>query len=238
MKERPILFSGEMVRAILEGRKTQTRRVLKKQPEKSTWEGLDGYRFDVRFFDDVICGTTRKHSCGVRFANRLHQREDCALWVPCPYGQPGDRLWVKEKHRLFCHSFEFVGIEYASGGADKLEHFEDRTLMPSLREIAQNNKDGSRRWKPSIFMRRWASRITLEIVSVRVERLQDITEEDAKAEGVEPYNARLHVSGRGILQNSYVSEYAMLWNDINGKGSWDANPWVWVVEFKKVEVAK
>ena len=214
MKERPILFSGEMVRAILDGRKTQTRRVLKKQPEKSTWEGLDGYRLDVRFFDDVICGTTRRHSCGVRFANRLHQREDCALWVPCPYGQTGNRLWVKE---TFCTLRD-------------TETREEKTYYRATDDIrdydivdgdgfTDERKDGTPRspWKPSLFMSRALSRITLEIVSVRVERLQEICLEDAKAEGVET-----------------TDQYAELWAKINGWESWDSSPWVFVIEFKRI----
>ena len=109
MKERPILFSGEMVKAILDGQKTQTRRVLKKQPTTSTWEGLQGYRLDVRLFEHVISKTRKDMTAGVRFAHRLEQREDRALWVPCPCGQPGDRLWVKEAHYAFGH-WEVIGV--------------------------------------------------------------------------------------------------------------------------------
>lgn len=217
MKERPILFSGEMVLAILEGRKTQTRRVLKKQPEKSTWEGLDGYRFDVRFFDDVICGTTRKHSCGVRFANRLHQRQDCALWVPCPYGQPGDRLWVKETFSAERLGGSPGNPHYGAKGSGVCINYLADDYSCNFNEPDWCDFFKHEKTMPSIFMPRWASRITLEIVSVRVERLHAITIEDAKAEGVET-----------------TDQYAELWAKINGWESWDANPWVWVIEFKKI----
>lgn len=163
MKERPILFSGPMVRAILDGRKTQTRRVVKpRQGMLDDWTGL-----------------------------------------PCPYGKPGDRLWVRET----CYFEQPHGevIYRADPGSEK-------ALDPEFTGL---------RWRPSIHMPRWASRITLEIVNVRVERLQDIRVDDARAEGV---TAKWPVHG-----------FRNLWQSINGFGSWDANPWVWVVEFRNME---
>lgn len=174
MKERPILFSAPMVRAILEGRKTMTRRVVKPQPP-ATRRG--------------------RPWCSI---------ED--LIASCPYGIPGDRLWVRE-------TFRTVG-----GG------------HPIYR--ADDNRIGVR-WKPAIHMRRVYSRILLEITDVRVERLQDITEDGAKLEGAKPS----FLDGNDIVSvvPFYRDGFMHLWNDINGPGSWDANPWVWCVSFKRLK---
>lgn len=176
MKERPILFSGEMVRSILEGRKTQTRRVM-------------------------------RHQAGAELA-----------FQNCPYGQPGDRLWVREMFAtLDCHHGQTV---YRADGEKNLA---DMT------------------WKPSIHMPRRAARLTLEIVRVRGEKLNDISEEDAEAEG-----ARRGIwCNDGVLcdpmdeddekRASFRHGYGFLWETINGPGSWDKNPWVWVVEFRRLQ---
>ncbi len=196
-KERPILFSAPMVRALLAGTKTQTRRVVKPQPE------FDG-------------------------PERLHHAE-VALWreamltLRCPYGQPGDRLWVRETWQ-------------AVNGDDRARHIVthprpnrgwiEYAATPRLDEPAY-------KWRPSIHMPRWASRITLEVTSVRVERLQDISEADALAEGV-----NVHPDHHGKPRTSIyspVQAYADLWDQINGAGSWAANPWVWAVSFKVVK---
>lgn len=187
MKERPILFSGPMVRAILEARKTQTRRIVK--PQFSVFHSIHA---------DASISTNR-------IFRGAYQR------IRCPYGQPGDRLWVretwKEKKR---HQLSYIGlpaIEYAATG---------ESVGP---------------WKPSIFMTRWASRLTLEIVRVRVERLRDISEEDAMAEGVYPMKG---IEPSGSEWESCKLGFAELWQFINGPDSWDSNPWVWVIEFKKL----
>ena len=177
-----------MVRAILEGRKTQTRRIVKPQPTYRIIEAQAG----------VTIG--------------MDKSKDGALWydangkdpgreVACPHGQPGDRLWVRETWGP------------CDGGAC-YRASERPTVVP----------DGGK-WKPSIFMPRQASRITLEIVSVRVERLQDISPDDCRAEGMPRENNDI-----GVRYG-----YGQLWNSINGKGSWDLNPWVWVIQFKRVE---
>lgn len=141
MKERPILFSGEMVRAILEGRKTQTRRVIKPQP--------DSARNSVF----VKSGFETKHGYEIK----------------CPYGQPGDRLWVRETWGLWDTD--------PKDGPERAKIF--------YRATDENRRDlRYQRWRPSIHMPRWASRINLEITNIRIERVQDITEEDAKAEGL------------------------------------------------------
>ena len=190
MTERPILFKGEMVRAILGGSKTQTRRIV-------TDESLITLRPD---------GTPGK----------VQQR--------CKFGQPGDRLWVRE-------AFLVQPDLWAAGHGPQPVHY---TV-----DVADAGQVEDYIGKPSIHMPRWASRITLEITAVRVDRLQEISEVDAKAEGIEPtmpnpghWNWRDYLIDGG--QTHAVLSYKTLWESINGPGSWDANPWVWVVEFKKV----
>lgn len=185
MKERPILFSAPMVRALLAGTKTQTRRVAKNLPHESEYEpGL----FSMMVVRD---GKLMEATGGVGMLKPL-----------CPYGQPGDRLWVRETwtewEGTFLYRADFEGCEVAW------------------------------KWTPSIHMPRKSSRITLEVTAVRVERLQDISEEDAKAEGA---GGERYI-GQGFDHCVHREAYRTLWNDINGPGSWDANPWVWVVEFK------
>jgi hypothetical protein len=182
-----------MVRAILNGQKTKTRRVVKPQP---------------RLCDNV---TRIEHHENQACDNWLAKVNEATLGIvniKCQYGQVGDRLWVKETH---CKSL-LGNVVYRSTCAG----------------IAKDNMRGGK-WKPSIFMRRVDSRITLEIVSVRVERLQEITEEDAKREGVDGY-----FGTRDNSDPAYRCAYRILWEKINGAGSWAANPWVWVVEFKRV----
>lgn len=178
MAERPILFSGEMVLAILDGRKTMTRRVVKPQPEP-----------------DTDC----PHHVGTGIERKARI---------CPYGKPGDRLWVRE---TFC-SFPDGNIFYRADN-------DERAPMKG--------------WKPSIFMPRALSRITLEIKNVRVERLQDISENDAKAEGTDGER----YLGQGFDHCVYREAFRTLWESINGPGSWESNPWVWVVEFKQITEA-
>ena len=182
MKERPILFSGPMVQAIREGRKTQTRRVVKPQPDFVN-------KLGVPFYPDG------KGPVDYRL---------------CPYGQTGDRLWVRE-------TFAQIGVE-GRGQA---------TVFRASGEFDAEKWDMPQRewkgWKPSIFMPRWASRTTLEITGVHVQRLNEISEDDAREEGWHP------ADGQGPCE-----WYEDLWNSINGPGSWGANPWVWVIEFKRI----
>ncbi len=210
MNEKPILFSGEMVRAIIAGRKTQTRRIGKCQMDGATELGVEYSRHATK--GDVAVATCRAFPDG-----------GSARWglCECPYGIPGDRLWVRE-------TFQFVhansdGQRNTFNSATPFTQNDYRWV-----EYAATPKDNEPppKWKPSIFMPRWASRIALEIVSLRVERLKDISEDDAKEEGVK-YPA-------GGPCSCYRMGYSWLWESINGKGSWDANPWVWVVTFKQV----
>ena len=190
VKERPILFFAPMVCAILEGRKSQTRRVVK-LPKDHAW-GRD-YEGQIVYRPEDICAMT-----------------DFAVdELSCPYGQLGDRLWVRETHlpkasgtiyRADFSEFEAAGLGGMYGG-----------------------------WKPSIFCKREYSRILLEITNIRVERLQDISDEDALAEGVSSDMGIRWQSGDDTPRGMFGE----LWESINGPGSWEANPWVWVIEFKK-----
>jgi len=189
-KERPILFSGEMVRAILDGRKTQTRRVIKPHPSSG-----------VRWSPVVFAGHggwTDGHGAPLR----------------CRYGGPDDLLWVRETWQ------------------DLRPHQERVVYAATLGDVVT-------KWRPSIHMPRWASRITLRVVDVRVERLQGISHKDAQAEGIYP-NAAGYLNAAspfdGCLKHDYVTAFRSIWNSINAARGydWETNPWVWVVEFEKV----
>lgn len=197
MKSRPILFSGPMVRALLNGTKTQTRRIVK--AKNMIILGNDGIWYDA---DCVNPGVPLK----------------------CKYGKPGDVLIVKETSRLMLGSEENL-IQYRADMVicDLPEDWtsDDPVLNRWIRR--QGNKPNM--WRPSILMPVRAARIALEIVSVRIERLNEITPADAEAEGV----------GRGRNDIGACYCYGQLWESINGPGSWSANPYVWVVEFRKLE---
>lgn len=199
MKEHPILFSGAMVSALLAGTKTQTRREVKPQ-------------FAPEAVPAEMCATNEQghqvsgHS-GMWWDDEASNADEA---VRCPYGQPGDRLWVRE---TFAHIYR----DNAKPDERRDEDVAYKADHPGLDEHAYGS------WKPSIHMPRWACRIVLEIVSVRVERLQDISDADAVAEGTAQ-----HPDGPWHAFRS-------LWSLINGADSWDANPWVWVVEFKRVQ---
>ena len=212
MKERPILFSGPMVRAILEDRKTQTRKVVKPQPPPNCaylcvamngWAWSDGSTVDYDYFPK--------------------DREA----LMCPYGVPGDRIWVRETFTLQCdvdgdappfsdgRPIQRMPDDYDFPFRWLQPHYKATDPEPELaceRPNCENNEPHCH-WNPSIHMPRWASRITLEITEVRVQRLQEISEEDAKEEGV-PF----------------------LWVLLNAKRGfgWKVNPWVWAINFKRV----
>jgi len=186
VKERPILFSAPMVRAILEGRKTQTRRVVKHVET-----------------NEPVTSDPRPYN------------------KPCPYGQPGDRLWVRETWLDLGDGITPDGDMKPCGYLYRSDH--DKNTMKG-------------QWKPSIFMPRAASRITLEITGIRVERLQHISADDAISEGIEKQGLRwrdYHGDELGWLDP--CQSYRTLWESINGPGSWALNPWVWVIEFRKVD---
>lgn len=219
-KERPILFKGEMVRAILDGRKTQTRRIVKL--ENGLWRNTKALH--------MMNPEIEWHRCEV-------------MPIDGPYGCVGDRLWVRETFALS-----------PSGKPIYRANYRGDTSTASTIDLA-TGETGPLVWKPSIFMPRWASRITLEIVNVRVERLQRIGGTDAIAEGIaldkladNGYWKNYEFTTAHPRRNAVVTDekhrivgyrnpvdsYRSLWQSINGAGSWDANPWVWVVEFKKL----
>lgn len=213
-KERPILFSAAMVKAILDGSKTQTRRAVKGNPVDMVRlmhkvAALDGYDEPTGFYG--FCPSPR--------VIRKHVR--------CPYGQPGDRLWVRETWGYTGHGVWTIGDARMASGNGKAVYRADGDA-------------GVGGWFPSIHMPREFSRISLRVTDVRVERLHDISEADAKAEGVEideETGAYWGAEGGGVMPGA-TSRYsratlafADIWRSINGEASWVANPWVWAVSF-------
>ncbi|BEA10517.1 TPA: hypothetical protein ACUK8L_000530 [Escherichia coli] len=202
MTERGMIFNGEMVRAILDGRKTQTRRVVKFKPREP---GLN------LNFSGLKLGHYRTGDASGGYV--LASRGAMGCWndktypVHCPYGQPGDRIWVRE-------TFSAVPDHDEPAGCSALLYAADG-----------NGPYG--KWTPSIHMPRWASRILLKITDVRVERLNSISEEDAKAEGVPTECC--------VIGYKHFLGFRSLWKAIYGDESWQANPWVWVIEFKRIE---
>jgi hypothetical protein len=212
IKERPILFSGPMVRAILEGRKTQTRRVLdSKNFRIDRVDGINGPYDRYREFN-YRKGEGLYESGSGPFDPSSESSQQHATSF-CRYGQPGERLWVRETHAIVPR---LSGCEHV--GADS--YF-------GVRYKATWTKSHALRWTPSIHMLRWASRINLEITDVRVERLCEISDTDIKAEGIEPDRATDHP--RGV----WYTAFRELWDSINGKNAFDANPWVWAITFKR-----
>ncbi|HBQ3454748.1 hypothetical protein B6J49_07260 [Klebsiella pneumoniae] len=211
MKERGMIFNGEMVRAILDGRKTQTRRIMKPQPEPCPrgghWWPSNVFKTMLHVEDEMQNG---KGGWGGLVGDA------------CPFGDVGDRIWVREA--------------FASGLSTK------STLAYRATHKREDLEDGfydTIKWTPSIHMPRWASRILLEITDVRVERLNAISEEDARAEGIidggclncgEP-----EPCGCANPEPDATDAFAYLWQSIYGQESWNADPWVWVIEFKRVE---
>jgi hypothetical protein len=215
MRERPIIFSAPMVRAILEGRKTQTRRVVKPQPPA----GHDFAGFTACSTCRADVGKAVWGAGDVRTVLREKHR------VRCPYGQPGNRLWVRESLG-YCNEY---GHFYAADRTFLCSVFDDEAKQTGY--SYEGDMGGAS--VPSIHLpRRW-SRITLEVTGVRVERLQDISNDDARAEGVLPAYADQCVS-LGHPFNA-LPLFRELWGHINGPDSWDANPWVWVVEFRRID---
>lgn len=224
MKAKPILFSAAMVRALLNGTKTQTRRTVKKQPPDHA---------DFCLCKTKMCGGNRKWHLGN------------------PYGQPGDHLWVREEHYQFGH-WEPVEGKLTKGGRQKWRFVPDDSevlfdIFTDYRKGRHSADPATPAWHKRLarFMPRKYSRITLEVVSVRVERLQEISAEDSIAEGIrvekgsgpiEGQDCYMMTTNSGYMRGKAgaIAAYQNLWESINGPGSWNLNPWVWVVEFRRV----
>ena len=233
VKSRPILFSGAMVRAILDRSKTQTRRVVTAQNSHAFWKGSRshiGAPVAKLGFDPNECHLGIDPHDGLeKLLVQLDisgQGFDCFTNLEGSIWEPGQTLWVRETWG----TFEPFGKPVAKDKSKLVYRADGGVFVPDCG------------WKPSIFMPRWASRIELEIVSVRVERLNEIRCDDAFAEGVPCASWAEHdwdddgfptpIEKR---HRQAIEEYKELWESINGKGSWALNPWVWVVEFKRVE---
>ncbi|PLK61925.1 hypothetical protein CWN40_04545 [Klebsiella quasipneumoniae] len=210
MTERGMIFNGEMVRALLDGRKTQTRRPIKWKHTRFTeiGEREDGSKWP--WSEDA------EHACD--------------FWHPCPFGAVGDRIWVRE---TFCpvDDTQYGGekwVDYRATPKFEASH-------PAGWDSAPNDAEALK-WRPSIHMPRWASRILLEITDVRVERLNAISQADAIAEGAPPSHPSIDcVSQEYGFPDFSRSWFGQTWQHIYGSDSWNANPWVWVIEFKRVE---
>ena len=220
MKERGMIFNGEMVRAILDGRKTQTRRPVK-------FPLID-----------------KNMGCELA-GNELAGELAAGNYWNSPFGKPGSRIWVRETFQGPLIPEEELSEFFGASNPDKFyssaycEYAADGGPRPEYVDADDNTRHG---WRPAIYMPRWASRITLEITGVRVERLQDISEEDAEAEGIDMealadaqdcYDciADHNFTGRPTA----AGHFSYLWQSIYGAESWHANPWVWVVEFRVIE---
>lgn len=238
MKERPVIFNGEMVRAILDGRKTQTRRVMKVQPSDHFSPINMGLELDysARWYTpsiedkDGYLQPAKKQVFGVASEDEGYS---------CPFGQVGDRLWVREAYQG--PLFNFDQMETYLEDTSKFERPEfceyraDGGRTPEYYDADDNLRHG---WKPSIHMPRWASRITLEINAVRVERLNSIGDVEAMREGIQNLTTCSHadfgIPGAVNAQHP-VRAFQLLWESIYGVDGWEANPWVWVIEFKRAE---
>ncbi|WP_454752198.1 hypothetical protein [Cupriavidus necator] len=222
VKERPILFSGAMVRAILDGRKTQTRRVVKPQP-------IENPKFAGGAYIQQPKRTFTAHQTSGDIAVEADYVHLC-----CPYGQPGDRLWVRETWQGPMWDGNWEDRPADAKSPKYCQYAADGGPIPEYLDAEDNLRQG---WRPSIHMPRWACRLELEISGVRVERLNDCSVADAIAEGIAP-----ELDGWTDYSNpscqicmSPVDSYRTLWDSINGAGAWETNPWVWVVEFRRIE---
>lgn len=222
MKERPIIFSAPMVRAILEGKKTQTRRGVKPVLPMHIERLRPWFREKPGVWIDAD-GTNEERRC--------------------PYGVVGDRLWVRE---TWCLASDDYGDDNWPPPDGRPSGTYDEKCWYRATEPDVEGAEGKSPWRPSIFMPRWASRITLEIADVRVERLQDISEEDARSEGIREVTKdgevrKFCVYDRGDysatpwadMPRSARAAFSALWDSINGDGAWASNPWVWALTFKR-----
>jgi len=252
IKERPILFNAPMVRAIIDGTKTQTRRVMKVQPPSAEYK-----------LSTCIDTTGNKKDKGrqhwITMQGQYSVGDSSQPYFSCPFGYAGDQLWVRENFQpIYAEGWDEG--RNPDGSGDPVDYKTGHGYAPSypatdgIEEFydEQTEEISSRVW-PSIHMPKWASRIQLEITGVRVERLNDISEEDATDEGItsEQVIIGAHCGGGTHTEVSGIRHfydggddegyecateaYKALWESINGEGSWDANHWVWVIEFKVIK---
>ncbi len=248
MKERPILFSAPMVRAILDDRKTQTRRIVK-YPSTGAFVCVQGYWTSQTADEWWPLISVDGESTLDQDGNETPMR--------CPHGKIGDCLWVRESFYQFGHWEAVPGVKTKTGRMkwkfvpDTLSIVFDADALggSEIRKGRHHKDPETRAWHKRLgrFMPRWASRILLEITDVRVQRLQDISDEDARAEGVErisdapacltPWkNYRLKPGAPFAMNHSIAAaSFMSLWDSINGLDAYKANPWVWAISFKRVE---
>ncbi|HBR9965700.1 hypothetical protein [Klebsiella pneumoniae] len=216
MTERGMIFNSEMVRAILDGRKTQTRRPIKWKQTRFT---------EIGERDD-----------GSKWPWSEDAEHACDFWHPCPFGAVGDRIWIRESFFPAPLEMQYTPPRKTMWNIAYRDGVQMEKLAPAEYNPLIYNYE---RWTPSIHMPRWASRILLEITDVRVERLNAISEEDARAEGIidggclncgEP-----EPCGCANPEPDATDAFAYLWQSIYGQESWNANPWVWVISFERVE---
>jgi len=222
MKESPILFNGDMVRAILDGRKTQTRRVI---------TNVDG----IGKVNELTPTITPNYGWDMRDKRgRLYELFHADLTDRCPLGMVKDRLYVRETFQaLFKDGLDFGKCDYKTG-----EGYECRYMAtePATEFYDVYKNKSSCASIPSIHMPKWAARIWLDIIDVRVQRLQELTDTDALQEGIAGLDAygNRPTSVMGQYPNAYRAEFGQLWASIYGQQSWDSNPWVWAITFKRV----
>lgn len=244
MKERPILMHQRSILGILEGRKSQTRRIVKS-------------KHSLRDLSSPHAQNILPVAGGIRFDWMGGQS---SIPTPCPYGQPGDRLWVRETWQQYRAPSE----KQQAAIAESIARIHAGKSKDIVGEVSNwGRADGERKvlyaadfgdwaydvdsdlkpWRPSIFMPRWASRLTLEVTGIHVERVQDISEKDAKAEGGYLGKCACFPSPRTPVESmmsqtwchQHGEEFKSLWDDTNGKGAWERNDWCWVVDFKRIE---
>lgn len=244
-----MIFNGEMVSAILDGRKTQTRRIMKVQPSDGFHPTHNGYDLDLNAHW-YTPGVVDKNGCLQPAKKDVFGVADENEGYTCPFGAVGDRIWVRETWGVVSHELDEDGriqpwspdrpataiheMPFGNG------YYTGHAIYAADGEFTWGDddgyEDGRSCWKPSIHMPRAACRILLEVTGVRVERLNSISQEDAQAEGMELTGWRPTYSdpdSGGEVWTPY-DNFAQLWESIYGEESWKANPWVWVIEFKVV----
>lgn len=212
MKERGMIFNAEMVRAILDGRKTQTRRVMNVQPESNQF-GLLHITSSTKRSDIGKYHWAESNATGNHVRSKLFS---------CPFGAVGDRIWIRESFFPAPLEMQYTPPRKTMWNIAYRDGVQMEKLAPAEYNPLIYNYE---RWTPSIHMPRWASRILLEITNVRIERLRSMSQDDARAEGV--------IAASGPMEAGLA--FRELWDSIYGEESWKANPWVWVIEFKRVE---